>query len=73
MSVPLEGYVRVADAAVELGVTTRRVRQLIARGVLRAGRLSPRLYLIERDTVKRYARTRRPAGRPTGKHAHGKI
>ena len=63
---PLAGYMRVADAAIALGVTTRRVRQLITRGVLRAERLSPRLYLVEHETVDRYARTRRPAGRPSG-------
>ncbi len=66
LSVPLAGYMRVADAAVALGVTTRRVRLLIVRGSLREERLSPRLYLVERETVNRYARTRRPAGRPAG-------
>ena len=61
---PLEGYIRVADAAVELGVTPRRVRQLIARGVLRAELLSPRLYLVERESVERHKRARRLPGRP---------
>jgi excisionase family DNA binding protein len=62
--VPLEDYLRVADAALELGVTTRRVRQLIAGGRLRAEPLTPRLYLVERESVERYKRTRRPPGRP---------
>ena len=61
---PLEGYLRVADAALELGLTARRVRQLIAGGALRAERLSPRLYLVERDSVERHKRVRRPPGRP---------
>ena len=60
----LEGYMRVTEAAAALGVTTRRVRQLIEEGVLKAESLSPRMYLVERASVEAYARTRRPAGRP---------
>ena len=55
---------RVADVANELGVTSRHVRTLIERGMLVAERLSPRLYLVQRERVERYKWKRRPAGRP---------
>lgn len=60
----LEGYMRVTEAAVVLGVTTRRIRQLIEVGVLSAEALSPRMYLVGRASVESYQRTRRPVGRP---------
>ena len=56
----------VQQAAQELGVSARRVRQLIEGGVLIAEALNPRLWLVERASVDRYQQTRRPAGRPTG-------
>ena len=55
---------KVLDAARELGVTDRHVRDLIARGVLRAEPVSRRLYLVERESVERYKRERRRPGRP---------
>jgi excisionase family DNA binding protein len=62
--VPLERFTTVAGAAAELGVSPRRVLQLIATGVLRAESINPRLYLVERASVERYRRDRRPPGRP---------
>jgi excisionase family DNA binding protein len=64
---PVEGFLRVAEAASELGVSARRVRQLIMAGALQAQRLSPRLYLVERTSVERYKGLRRSAGRPRRK------
>jgi excisionase family DNA binding protein len=61
---PLEGWVRVIDAARLLGVSHERVRQLVQRGVLRAERLGPRTILVELASVQAYKRTRRPPGRP---------
>lgn len=55
---------RVADVAGELGVSGQHVRQLIRREILRAERLSPRLYMVERASVEAYKEGRRPAGRP---------
>jgi excisionase family DNA binding protein len=52
------------QAANELGVTEGRVRQLIRRGELRAELLRPRFYVVERESVERYKRGRRPRGRP---------
>jgi excisionase family DNA binding protein len=62
--VPLDRYMRVAEAAAELGVSPRWVVRLIDRGLLRAERAGPQFYLVERDSVTEYQRTRRPAGRP---------
>src|SRR5919204_2618202 len=50
----LGDWMRVVDAAVELKVSPRHVRLLIARGRLRATSLSPRLYLVERASVEDY-------------------
>ena len=60
----LAAYVPVAGAARELGVSDRRVLQLIAAGTLSAVRVTARAYLVTRESVERYKRVRRPAGRP---------
>lgn len=61
---PIESYLRVAEAAQELGVTSQQVRHLIRQGRLRAERINPRLYLVERASVEHYKRSRQPPGRP---------
>jgi len=53
----------VRDAADELGVTDRRVRQLIARGDLRAERFG-RQWLVLRDDVIDAREAKRVAGHP---------
>jgi hypothetical protein len=40
------------------------VRTLIQQGALQAKRLSPRLYLVQRQSVEHYKHVRRPPGRP---------
>ena len=62
--VPLAGFITVADAAQELGISRRRVLHLMAAGILEGERLSPRFYLVDRSSVERYKHARRPAGRP---------
>jgi hypothetical protein len=62
----LDDYVRVIEAASELRVTPRQVRQLIGAGRLFAEQLSPRLYLVERRSVEEYKLNRRASGRPLG-------
>jgi hypothetical protein len=73
MGMQLEGWMRVSDAAQELGVTARRVRALIGLGVLAAEQLTPRMYLDQRDSVELYKRDRRPAGRPRRATPSGSI
>lgn len=63
-AMPLDDYMRVAEAALELGVTSQQVRQLVKQGRLQAERLSARLYLVERQSVEAYKHSRRSAGRP---------
>ena len=48
-----EGYMHVAEAARELGLTHRAVLARIQRGELKAERVHPQLYLIPRDEVER--------------------
>lgn len=53
----------VAQAADILGVKPGTVRTLIARGLLPAKRFGP-VWAIELAEAERYARERRPPGRP---------
>lgn len=56
--------VGVSDAAVRLGVSPRRVRQMLSDGVLRGERLG-RSWVVEQDELDRYlGRRRRAGGRP---------
>jgi excisionase family DNA binding protein len=55
-------YLTVAQAAVDLGVSPRRVRALVSAGWLRAKHVNPRLILIRRSNLK-YVSVRSP-GRP---------
>lgn len=52
-----------SDAAAQLGVSVRRVYDLIASGRLRAERIGHRL-LIHRDAVEAWDRLRSPGGHP---------
>ena len=53
----------VAEAAQRLGVSERRVRQLLAGGKLRGERIG-RDWVVDSDDVERRRRVRRSAGRP---------
>lgn len=55
--------VGVAEAAAELGVSSRRVRQMLADEVL-AGERVGRAWAIEREQLRRAARSRPEVGRP---------
>lgn len=62
--VRIKDFMPVTEAARRLGLSERRIRQLIEAGRLRAARVTRRLYLVEEGSVAEYARERRPAGRP---------
>ncbi len=47
-------YMTVAQAAAELGMSARAVRNRIERGEMKAERLNPRLLLIPRAEVDRW-------------------
>lgn len=51
------------DVAAYLGVSDRRIRQLVESGQLKAQRVG-RDYIFTLEDVKAYATTRRPVGRP---------
>lgn len=59
------------EAAVALGVTAPRIRQLCAAGVLSARRIGRRLLLIDAKSVEAYAINRRPVGWPRKERADG--
>lgn len=44
--------VSIADAANELGVSTRTIRNYIAEGRLKADRLGPRLIRVRRESIE---------------------
>jgi excisionase family DNA binding protein len=67
LGVTLGDWMLVSEAARELGVGRHRVHQLIKSGVLRAQQLSPRLLMVERDSVAAYKKVQRPPGRPRRK------
>jgi excisionase family DNA binding protein len=62
--VMLGDWMTVHEAATVLGVTDGRVRQLLSAGALRGERLGARMWLLERASVERYKKERRPVGRP---------
>lgn len=64
LSVSLDDWILVVDAADELGVSPRQVLTLISRGTLRAMALNRRMFIVERQSVEQYKKTRRPPGRP---------
>jgi excisionase family DNA binding protein len=60
---PLRDLVSPPDAAAELGVSARRVYDLIARGRLPAERIGRRLF-VARNDVDAWAKSRSPGGQP---------
>jgi len=58
------GMATVAEAAKLLGVSPRRVLQFIEDGRLRAHRVTPRLYVLDRSEVEQFAKMPRESGNP---------
>jgi excisionase family DNA binding protein len=50
----MEGYMHVAEAARELGLTRRAILARIERGEMRAERVHPKLWLIPIEEVDRW-------------------
>lgn len=58
----------VAEAAQELGMTVRGVQERLRRGMMRGERVSPRLWMIQREEVERWrALGRQRPGRKAGR------
>jgi excisionase family DNA binding protein len=62
----MEGYMHLAEAAHELGVTRRALLARIARGEMVAERVHEKLWLVSRDEVERQRRIgrRKPGPKP---------
>lgn len=60
----VKGYISTADAALRLGITTTRVRQMIAEGVIREAEKFGRDYFIPESEIQRLEKSDRKPGRP---------
>lgn len=67
--VNLADYVSVSQAAVEIGCTPGRVRQLVYDDQINALRLTPRMMLVKRSDVAKVAKTPAKTGRPRSRAA----
>ena len=52
----LEGWITTAEAARTLGLTQRRIRQLIEDGELVGQKVSANLWLVKKSSVEAYQR-----------------
>jgi excisionase family DNA binding protein len=50
----LKDWITTAEAGRLLGLTARRIRQLIDEGEIEAQKLTPRMTLVTRASVERY-------------------
>lgn len=60
----IHGMATVSEAAKVLDVSPRRVLQFIRDKRLKAQRVTPRLYLVDMEDVKRFKRMPRVVGNP---------
>ena len=58
----MEGYITTTEAAERLGISSARVRQLVADGTLPAQKFGPVNMVKESDLI--LIKSRRPIGRP---------
>lgn len=59
-------YYTVEEACKLLNVTPGRLRQLRYEKILTGVQLGPRMWWYEKKEVEKYAKERKPAGRPHG-------
>jgi excisionase family DNA binding protein len=57
-------FLSVEEAAAELGLTSRRVRQICEQGTI--GQRVGGVWIIERRELEKFKRLDRPRGRPKG-------
>ena len=63
----MEGYLTTKEAAARLNVSTARIRQMIAEGVIKKAQKFGRDNVILESEVERLEATERKPGRPTVK------
>lgn len=65
MSIRMDETMTVAEAARNIGITERRVRQLIDSGEIEGTLITPRLWLVTKKSVETFMRKSPPKlGRP---------
>ena len=62
---PVDDFITTAEAAEILGVTRAYVVMLVARGQLKARKLSNRLWLVNRQSLEGWERKRKRREKPT--------
>jgi excisionase family DNA binding protein len=65
----MRNLVTTREAAERLGISRRRVQELLQAGALRGEKLS-RDWVIEAEEVEAFAKKERPRGRPPKKSSH---
>ena len=63
-TMPVEKFLNVKEAAVAIGCTVGRVRQLLIAGELKGVKANERAWLITKDEVDRFAKRQYTTGRP---------
>jgi excisionase family DNA binding protein len=58
----VDDFVTTTEAAETLGVTRAYVVMLIARGVLKARKVTSRFWLVNRQSLEGFTRKRKPKG-----------
>jgi excisionase family DNA binding protein len=61
-SAPIDEWITTAEAAKLLGVTRMHVVRLIHAGVLEGRMVNPRLWLVNRQSLRAWVRKRNPKG-----------
>ena len=56
--------ITTTEAAIKLGISQSRVRQLIRDGQLEATKINSGVWLLDTNTFNEFAKKPRPAGRP---------
>ncbi len=60
----MDDFISVSEAATELRVSARRVRQLVKDGTLRAVRVDDRTFLVDRSSLAAARNRNTKVGRP---------
>ena len=66
MSIPPDKFIGTVAASVIIGCTESYVRQLLRNQALSGIKVAPRAWIVEKESAKRYAKTKHSRGRPRG-------
>ena len=54
----MKNFITVSEAAKMIGLTPRRVQQLIAKGQIKVEYIHPKMHMVYLDEFKKYLKTR---------------